>query len=72
MRYEKHSSITNRQEESLDLIYFSSYSLLTENPGIFEQAVYRDITFLKRQKHFIKSVRFSKNKANRRHNRRVT
>jgi hypothetical protein len=59
MRYERLRAISKRHEELLALIRQGTYSspYLAKELGVSEQIVYRDVLFLKREGHYIKSVR---------------
>jgi DeoR/GlpR family transcriptional regulator of sugar metabolism len=59
MRYERLTTIRKRHQQLLMLIQQGGYSSprLAETLGVSAQTVYRDILFLKRQGHSIKSVR---------------
>ena len=61
MRYEHAFAITKRLENLLALIARGTHSSssLAEKLGVSEQTVYRDVLFLKKRGHSIRSVRRS-------------
>ena len=63
MRYERSLAVTKRLDNLLALIKRGAYSspALAEKLGVSEQTVYRDILFLKRQGHQIRSVKRASN-----------
>ncbi|MGC2222235.1 MAG: helix-turn-helix domain-containing protein [Methylocella sp.] len=63
MRYERLTAISKRHEDLLALIRQGAHSSphLAKELGVSEQTVYRDVLFLKRQGHHIKSVRLPTN-----------
>ena len=63
MRYLRSLAIMRRLDDLLALIRRGSYSspALAEKLSVSEQTLYRDILFLKRQGHLIRSVKVSTN-----------
>lgn len=59
MRYDRSTAIIKRHQELLSLIRQGTYSSpqLAKALGVSEQTIYRDILFLKRHGHRIRSVR---------------